>query len=320
MTKHQRGAHNAVSEITLADAEAAVEAAQAKKLEATAAVEQACQAFGGMTDRRVIADLQRLQGYERERLADPSLSPDQRKQLEARVAFHDAVAAERDTQNKLATAESLRDDIRAAAALAALGDGRAALADAIAAHAEAERLSRANAAAHERAELGVLETYSAEREAERALQDAKDAAPARIAAEYRGDTPEPGPTVAQAEAALAAVQQKRADIRAARDALEKEANLSRSRAGFKHDKVKAAAAFVLKSSLEAQALVDAFVEAERRHARLRQAVQALSLMGALHDVPTFNLVQSVDRSDEMAWTGALTALLTDPAAKLPQVS
>ena len=317
MTKHQRGAHNAVSEITLADAEAAVEAAQAKRLEATAAVEAACRAFGGMTDRRVIADLQRLQGYEGERLADPSLSPDQRMQLEARVAFHDAIAAETEAGRKLAAAESLRDDIQAAAIAAALGDGRAALRDAIEAHTEAERLSRANAASHERAELGVIETYSAETEAERGLKAAKEAAPGRTAAEYRGETLEPGSTVAEAEAALAAVQQKRADIRAARDALEKEANLSRSRAGYAHDKVKTAAAFVIKSSPEARALIDAFVEAERRHARLRQAVQALRLLGALHDIPSFNLVESVDRSDEMAWQATHAALMRDPAAPLP---
>ncbi len=101
-------------------------------------------------------------------------------------------------------------------------DGRAALLEAIAVALEAERLHRDSAEAHQRAETAVVESYGPESEAERALEKAKADSPARLAAEFRGVALEPGPTVEQAEAAVAAIRRKRDDIRVARDALEAE--------------------------------------------------------------------------------------------------
>lgn len=204
-------------------------------------------------------------------------------------------------------------------ARAPLSPEREALRSAIAVHVEADRVARTNTEAHQRAEMAVVDSYGPEVAAEAALQKAKTSQPARLAAEFRGDLPEPGPTVAEAEATLAAVLQKRADTRAARDALDGEASHARTRASWKRDAVKVAAGLVVKASPEARALADAFAEAERRYASLRQAVQVLALQGALPDGVALNTAQPVDRSSEMAWIGAFEALAVDPAASLPPV-
>ena len=206
----------------------------------------------------------------------------------------------------------------AAAAILALGSGRAALRDVIAACVAANLLHRANAEAHERAEAAVVETYSAESQAEAAVEKAKSDAPARLAALFRGEEVEDAQTVEQAEAALASVRQKRADMRAARDALEKETARAGNRAEWKAEEVMSAIASVVKASPEAGALFDAYVAAERRYTALRLAIDVLQRAGALPDRAVSHRPDEPDRLLSHQWAGAIEGLRSDYDASLPE--
>ena len=202
---------------------------------------------------------------------------------------------------------------------APLSPARHALADAVLKCSELDRLHRANAEAHERAETALIDTYRLEDEANRALETAKTEAPARLAALFRGDDVEPAQTVEQCQAAVAAVLQKRVDLRAARDALAKETSRARSNAGWQQDEVKAAVAQVVKTSPEAQALFDAYVEAERRFTALRLAVDTLSRAGALPERAAGHKPEEPDRFLSHQWAATLDGLRSDYDAVLPKV-
>ena len=235
------------------------------------------------------------------------------------IDYDAATAAEGRAIGLLERARKNLEDLQDAARIASMGDGRGALREAIGACTEADRLHRLNTEAHERAEAAVVETYGAESEAERALENARAQAPARIAAEFRGEVVEPGLSVEQAETALAAVRQKRIDIRAARDALATEMARTGTRAEWAREAVKGAAGHVVKVSPATRALLDAYAQAESRMASLRFAVDVLRREGALPDGSRSGSSAEPDRFLGHQWSAAIEGLMSDHDAVLPEV-
>ena len=164
----------------------------------------------------------------------------------------------------------------------------------------------------------MVESYGPESEAERALEKAKADAPARLAAEFRGVALEPGPTVEQAEAAVAAIRRKRDDIRVARDALEAETKLAANRASLaaRHREGSRGAGG------EGQPGRRRPVHGLRGgRASLHGAAAGCRYAGregVFPDRAVGHRPGKPDRGISHQWTSALQALSSDPAAPLPE--
>lgn len=318
MTKHKDKREIQADATTINQARAAVAEADAAYVAAISEAQRIADTWpGGAMDRRLLNESLVYPAHDR---SDPQLSKEQRRLIDARIAYEDATKAEGRAYGALERARRILDELERAARLAALGDGRQALRDAIAVHAEAERAHRVNEDAVARANDDILNSYGKEADAEGALSRVKAEAPARAAAEYRGEVVEPGQTVEQAEAELRSILERRQTVKDAKAALQSESGSLSSTVRFRADDVTKAVAHVVKASPATWALVDAYRQAKRRHEALQAALNVLSNANALPDGFRLHERSEVDQSMSLAWSDALAALRFDADMKLPEVA
>ncbi len=306
--------------VTLSAATEDVARASKDFLKANAAVAEAMEAWPSiMRHRSLIAEMLPPQNMSPQ--DEIALSDGQRDDVQRRQDFQAAIGRETKARGVLARAERVRDELQRAADLVALGDGRAALAEAIRKAAEAERELAAHDAATAAVSEVVYASYATIKEVELAVQRAPDQAADYARAKAAGRAGEPPKSVEQAGDELQVAKDAQAAARALRDTLEAQRPPIAGTARYARENIDDAARHVVWASPEVRAAVVAFQAANREFLRLQGVVDTLKCAGAIPDgVDLYALDPAPsDKPGAAAWEAALTALRTDPDAPLPQV-
>jgi len=163
------------------------------------------------------------------------------------------------------------------------------------------------------------------RRAREDLDGAIAAAPRALVAKALGETPEAGPTVAEAEAALAAASKELADARQARSLLRDEQRHREYAVDQAGKRVDEAAKGVVASDPARQAVLDEFFRCGRRALHCAQILrtvgtpiqgaQAHGLMFRITDAPV--PIDRVAFRPDPGWLSALAALREDADAAFP---
>ena len=302
--------------VSVQDAEKAAGNALTAYRSASARVDQVVARFP-TPDRRVIAA--NMPSAFRFDLADYTLSSEEREVRQRRHDFQAAVAAETLARSDLEAAERLRDDVRRAAELVALGDGRAALVTAL----RRQRAAEETAANHEKAIDAARDTLwetsrsieAAEADLEKATADAAGHAIAVV--------------TGTAGAAPRTPREVRADIQDLKDAheatggvlkaLQDRRDTVQSEALWAADAVKEAIVHVVSVAPETSALMAAYAKAHADWLYLQGALDVLRRAGlAPKEYDNYRApAPSATNPLAGAWADAVAALRVDPATKLP---
>ncbi len=319
MGKHAKH-ETAAGTVTLSAATEDVERANKVYLQANDSVADVMEGWPSiMRHRSLIAEM--LPPQHMSVQDEAALNDGQRADIQHRLDFKAAVDHETKARGVLARAERVRDELQRAADIVALGDGRAALAEAIRKAAEAERELAAHDAATAAVSEGVYGSYATIKEAELAVQRAPDEAADYARAQAAGRAGEPPKSVRQANEDLQVVRDAQAAARALRDTLEAQRPPIAGTARYAHGSIDDAARQVVRASPEVRAAVAAFQAANREFLRLLGVVDTLKCAGALPEGfdPSVLDPAPSDKPGAAAWVTALTALRIDAAAPLPEV-
>lgn len=319
MSKHSKN-ETAAGTLTLSAATEDVARATKIFLEANNSVADAMEAWPSiMRHRSIIAEMLPPRNISVQ--DEAALNDGQRADIQHRLDFKAAVDHETKARGDLIRAERVRDQLQRAADIVALGDGRAALAEAIRKAAEADR----ELAAHDAATAAVSEvaysSYNAIEQAELAVQRAPGEAADYARAQAAGRAGGPPKSVRQAGDELQVVKDAQAAARALRDTLEAQRPPIAGTARYAHGSIDDAARQVVRASPEVRAAVAAFQAANREFLRLLGVVDTLKCAGALPEGfdPSVLDPAPSDKPGAAAWVTALTALPIDAAAPLPEV-
>ena len=302
--------------VSIADAEAEMERTNRAHIAANRAVAAAADEFG--MDRRLMMDLQRLTGNEADQLARVGLNAEQRETIERRVAFHEAVVAERRAATERDAARDAFNELRRAAEVAALGDGRAALAECIRGEADAKAALAEHDAAIDAAHMAVIDTYRAEDEANEAVKRAVEDAAAYAVAQVRGEAGTPPKTPREARAELQDIIDGREGLRNVEARLREQRSPFHSTVTWFPDKVSKAVAHVVKMDPATVAVCQQFIQANAEFLRLKGVIDTLRRVGGLPEGIELDRVPETTKPGASDWVAATAALRTDPSAKLPQ--